>query len=529
MMRIQSILFGIIAALCSFSASAQFGYYNDALLYSRTQSIGTARTQAIGGAQAALGGDINAAYANPAGLGFNRSSVVTFTPSLNFYNSDSEYFGETTADSKTNFNIANLGVVFSFAKGDIEKSKFKGGSFAITMTRENNFHQNIAYAGYNSTDYENGISRSSIVDYWLDDVYEYPENQAPRPYSLDELTDFEYYGLYESYLINPVYALDINDREYLADYEKFIGDFPRQMEEIENKGGQYRWNFAGGANYNDVLYFGASLNLSSIKYQNTSTLTESEFLFNNQPDDVINELSTRNTLDVRGTGVGGTFGLIARPLDLFRVGISATTPTVYWLHEESSQDIFVSYNNYEYIEDDGSSTILGDYYYEELSESNYRITTPFKLTTGAALFLGKLGFISADVDFINYANAKLKSSEFEVSGDNTTIHSLYENAINWRVGSEIRVSAFRIRGGYSYEGDPYKENGLDNSITKISGGIGYRNREFFVDVSAVQAKWSSARSPYTMYSINDRTVDISPVAFTENKNLNISVTFGVNF
>lgn len=514
--------------LCFFSANAQFGYYNDALLYSRTESIGTARTQAIGGAQAALGGDINSAYSNPAGLGFNRSSVVTFTPSLNFYNSDSEYFGETTADSKANFNIANLGVVFSFAKGDIEKGKFKGGSFAITMTRENNFHNDITYAGYNSTDYENGISRSSIVDYWLDNVYDYSGSQ-PRPYSLNELTDFEYFGLYESYLINPVYATDINGNDYLADYEKFIGDFPRQMEEIKNKGGQYRWNFAAGGNYNDVLYFGASLNLSSINYHNTSTLTETEFIYNNQPDDAINEVSTRNTLDVRGTGIGGTFGVIARPIDLFRVGISATTPTHYWLNEESAQDVFVSYNNFEYIEDDGSSTILEDYYYEELSESKYQITTPFKLTTGAAFFLGKLGFISADVDFINYSNAKLKSKEFEVSGDNESINSLYENAINWRVGSEIRVASFRLRGGYSYQGDPYKDNGMDNSITKISGGIGYRNREFFVDVSAVQSKWNSARSPYTMYSINDRTVDISPVAYTKNKNLNVSVTFGVNF
>ncbi|MEP2277061.1 MAG: hypothetical protein ABJH98_16510 [Reichenbachiella sp.] len=527
-MTIRPILLGTILVVCSFSARAQYGYFNDILNYSRTQSIGTARTQAIGNAQVALGGDMNSAYANPAGLGFNRSSVVTFTPSLNFYNSDSEYFGQNTKDSKANFNIANLGVIFDFAKSDYEDSKFKGGSFAITMTRENNFHSDITYDGYNSTDYENGISRSSIVDYWLDNVYDYSVD-PPIPYSLDQLTDFEYYGLFESYLINPIYATDGNGNDFLVDYEKFIGDFPRQVEETTNKGGQYRWDFAAGANYNDILYFGASFNLNTINYQTTSTLYETEFLFNNQPDDAINEVSTRNTLDVRGTGVGGTFGIIARPLDLLRVGISATTPKYYWMREESSRDVFVSYNNFEFVDGDGSSIILEDYYYEEFSESNYNVTTPFKLTTGAAFFLGKLGFISADVDFINYSKAKLKSSDFDASGDNQSIQSLYQNAINWRIGSEFRVSSFRVRGGYSYEGDPYKNSGIDNSISKISGGIGYRNREFFVDISAVHTKWNSVRSPYTIYSYNDPSENISPVAYTENKNLNVSVTFGVNF
>lgn len=508
------VILGLVLLVCSYSASAQFGYYNDALKYSRTSSIGTARTQGIGGAQAALGGDINAAYANPAGLGFNRSSVVTFTPSLNFYNSESEYFGQTTGDAKVNFNIANLGVIFSFAKGDIEQSKFKGGSFAITMTRENNFHQDIRYDGYNNQE----LGKSSIVDSWIDQAWGTP---------VDDLGHLGMpYDAYEHYLINDYYEPE--DPNFTR-YDKFIGDFPRQIEVLKNKGNQYRWNFAGGGNYNDILYFGASFNINSIKYSNENTLTESEFLYNNQPDEAINEVSTRTTLDVRGTGVGGTIGVIARPADLIRLGVSLTTPTYYWMREEASEDLYTSYNNWEYFVTVDSSIVLGDFYDEYFTESMYRITTPAKLTTGVAFFLGKLGFISADIDFIDYSAAKLKSSDFNVSEDNLNIKSLYQNTINWRVGSEFRLGMFRLRGGYSYDGDPYKNSGIDNSVTKISGGVGYRNREFFVDVSAVHSKWSSVRSPYTIYSFDDPNLDISPTAYTENKNLNVSVTFGVNF
>ena len=70
------------------------------------------------------------------------------------------------------------------------------------------------------------------------------------------------------------------------------------------------------------LYFGASFSLNSIKYSNENLYSETEFLYNDQPDEIINEISTMSTVDVRGTGVSGTFGVIARPLDLIRFGVS---------------------------------------------------------------------------------------------------------------------------------------------------------------------------------------------------------------
>jgi hypothetical protein len=88
-MRPLKISLGVIFMFICSGAFAQ-GFVENALLFSRTKPGGSARIQAMGGAQVALGGDYSSALSNPAGLGMYNRSEVTFSPALNFYNSDSE-------------------------------------------------------------------------------------------------------------------------------------------------------------------------------------------------------------------------------------------------------------------------------------------------------------------------------------------------------------------------------------------------------------------------------------------------------
>ena len=529
------IILGLTSFMCSLQGFSQvvegaYGYFNDALLFSQTQSFGTARMQAIAGAQAALGGDVNSAYANPAGLGFVRKSMVTITPSMNFYNSESEYFDMFTSDSKENFNVANLGVVFSFAKRDIEKGKFRGGSFAITLTRENNFHRKYNYGAYNPQ----AIGKSSIIDSWVDRAWGIHEDNLRGILQ----------GAYDHYLISPYSHSDdpsftIYDK-YIGNQftgeDRWIGDNPFQEDVVEVKGRQQQWDFSYGGNFDDILYFGASLSLNSIQYEKQSTFTEWEYLLlteninDNIPDDAINNVSTRSTLEIRGRGISGTMGFILRPVDFLRIGVSATTPTGYDMTEESSQDLVTSFNDWEYSVAKDSSVLLQDFYNEYFTLAEYKLRTPGKVTAGTAFFLGKYGFISADVDWINYSKARYKSDDFEVDADNQTIKNIYQNTMNFRVGGEVRVNKVRLRGGYSYQGDPFVDSVIDNSVKKITGGIGFRSKAFFVDLAAVHSQHKTLNSPYNIYDYSENVPkDISPVAFTVNKNLNISLTVGVNF
>lgn len=58
----------------------------DALPALTQQPQGTARYTAMGGAFGALGGDLTTIRQNPAGIGVYRSSELSVTAGLNFYN-----------------------------------------------------------------------------------------------------------------------------------------------------------------------------------------------------------------------------------------------------------------------------------------------------------------------------------------------------------------------------------------------------------------------------------------------------------
>ncbi|MGL1887315.1 MAG: hypothetical protein OCD76_12450 [Reichenbachiella sp.] len=493
-----------------------FGYHQDALLFSRTYQGGTARMQGIGGAQVALGGDINSAYANPAGLGFMRSGVITLTPSMDFNNTESSYLGYNNDDFRGNFNFSNLGIAFTMENPD-KNSKLLNGTFAITLTRKNNFHSNIRYNGIN----ESELGYSSIVDTWLDVA-----NNDGNPTPINSLPDMEYYALQQNLIVD-----FYDNQDNLAYYNKWIGDQPMQSEVIEQRGAQYEWNFAGGANYNDVLYFGGGLGISTISYYSKATYQEYDFYYDGQVDESINYLSTRNTVRLDGVGVSGNFGLIVRPVDFFRLGFSASTPTYYGIDEDYTTDLLTSYG-WDFVDlEDGTTIELDDEYFNDFATvSKYNLSTPWKLSAGSAIFLGKIGFISVDVDYLDYASSKITSNDFNGYADTQVINDLYVSTFNYRIGSEIRLNKLRFRGGYGYDGDPIKESNIDNSIRRISGGLGYRNNAFFADLSFVHTKQNITRQPYTMYDYSSgRPVDVSPIAEISNNNLNMSMTFGVNF
>jgi hypothetical protein len=71
---------------CSMSALGTFAQEPaDALRYSWIISSGTARQQAIGGAMTSLGGDLSAAYVNPAGLGFYKTGDFCSNTGVQFF------------------------------------------------------------------------------------------------------------------------------------------------------------------------------------------------------------------------------------------------------------------------------------------------------------------------------------------------------------------------------------------------------------------------------------------------------------
>lgn len=505
-------------------AQGAFGYYTDANRFAQTiPTMGAnARIQGIGGAATAIGGDISSASVNPAGLGYLQRSEITFSPSFSLLGSDATYNqgGQSTLteDAKLNFNFAQLGGAFVLPSNN--SSGYKGGAFSISYSRLNSFHRRTSYEGTNS--------QNSIIDYFLNQADGISWNSIlPSNGSTDLLA-----LAYDAYLINPDYDFDNGTQDT---YYSIVPIAPTlQRETIEYSGSQSQWNFSYGGNYNDKLFFGAGLGIQSFRYEEVKHYEE---IVTGQPIDpnqekALDNLVVNENLSISGTGVNLTAGVIYRPIYPIRLGASITTPTYFSVNDRYNASLSALYNNFYFGNDEfGDPIVLNDT--GEIStldvESTYNLTTPLRASLGAAFFVGKYGFISADVDFINYESSKLLSppTEFSFTADNQTIQNLYASTMNYRLGAELRLNTFYLRGGIGLYGNTVKEEFRREDEqafqTRISGGLGVHKKAFYVDLAVVQQNNNNTYTPYNLPDGSNPSIGI------QNSTTNIVATVGFHF
>lgn len=494
-----------IALLCFAAASAQ-DYTESALLFMRSKPAGSARILGVGGSQTALGGDFSSALSNPAGLGmFNRSE---FTFSLGFadHQSSANYLGTHTGDNRSVFNVPAISYVWNMPKQD---DSFYGGSIGITFSRVNDFNRSTLYTGDNRN--------NSIIDYFIDQANgettdQFFESQYPNYNTPTALAYF-------NYLIGPTSILNPPGPE-----DQYFTDaaYPHQTEEILLKGAANQWSISYGGNLQDKFFFGGGIGITSLRYESRKTFSEAF------ASDTLQALQLTEDLNIRGSGFNATLGAIVRPVNFLQLGLSYTSPTFYSLSETYEAQMWSRWNDFDYYGD--GETILGDNSdtpeETELSVADYSFTAPMRLRGGLA-FISEYGFLTADVEMINPSRAKYRSKDGQVSftDDNESIERVYDPVINYRVGAEFRKDIFRLRAGYGVQGNTFAEDlGTDNTITSISGGIGFRLRTFYVDLAVVH----SSRKPYQYqpYVFSDGS---GPVVDIRDKSLNGLITVGFTF
>ena len=80
-----------------------------------------------------------------------------------------------------------------------------------------------------------------------------------------------------------------------------------------------------------------------------------------------------------------------------------------------------------------------------------------------------------------------------------------------------------IRLGFAYYGNPYKEKELKANRMLLSGGLGYRHRGFFIDLTYVHSINKDVNFPYVL---EDRA---NTFASLRNNRGNVAATIGVKF
>lgn len=434
----------VLAGTLAFGQNA-----GDALRYSYLSPIGTARYSAVGGAFGALGGDFTTLGVNPGGIGIYRKSEFTISPSITGSGTDATYGGITSSDSKMNFNFSNIGFVANWkSKKDVPRGWFSG-SFAVGYTRTNSFHERQLIEGnsMSGTRVDSWVGAANGIDY--ENIY----NTYPFDVGL----------AWETYLIDTLSGST-------NAYGSLVGaNGVSQKLEKTIRGSMGETVIAFGGNYSNRIYVGASIGFPNIRYEENSTYTESD-----AGDSIPNFTSYEYNynLTTKGNGYNFKVGVIYRAADWLRLGGAIHTPTYFQMTDAWDSDL--TNNAYGTILRSASDPGLFD----------YGLTTPFRAIGSAGFVFGKMGMVSADYEHVDYSQARLRSSLESFSAENNTVKSTYKSVGNVRVGTEWRYQAFSFRAGCQLLGNPY-EGGISTDRPIYSGGIGYREKNFFVDFAYI--------------------------------------------
>jgi hypothetical protein len=503
-------------------------YALDAGRFSQPSLQGSARLQGIGGTSIAIGGDISNVTANPAGLGFFTKSEFSFSPGVSIANSSSAYDtrnelkNPSTKDGKTAGVLNNLGLVFYSGKDAIEGGKWRGGSFGISLMRTNSFQNTVSFEGMNDI--------TSKTDWYVDqtDGLTIAELEDDNPQTTDYSLEYQRAGYYAN-LVNPLN--DGSNRYYTFfrdENEQLLGHIT-QTATLATKGSTNQISFAYGGNYDDKLYVGLSAGISTLNFSRNLDYRESI----DSPESFLDSFNENDDLKTRGTGLNLSLGLVYRPLDIIRIGASFTSPTWYGLKEDF-QTTFIAkvYDNNDVLQTANEPTLPGAY--------NYRLTTPWRASGGVAVFVGKYGFVSAEVEYIPYSSMRLRD-EFNSSAmreSNQYIQTNFKNVLNYKLGAEARLAIFRVRGGVAYQGDALAGvDAIDRSTLSISGGLGVRLADWYLDLAVVNTRFNSVYVPYNFDSkpfLNQGNTPsdyrgYSPIATTKNQFWNGVVSIGFYF
>jgi hypothetical protein len=141
------------------------------------------------------------------------------------------------------------------------------------------------------------------------------------------------------------------------------------------------------------------------------------------------------------------------------------------------------------------------------------------------------GFITADIEYVNHKGSNFYSGNATPTVDekqyykdlNSVIKDQYKGNFNFRLGGELKFNTIMTRLGFAYYTNPYKDKELKAHKALVSGGLGYRNKGIFIDLTYVYAMSKDVNFPYRL---EDRS---NTYASVNNNRGNIVASVGFKF
>ncbi len=489
---------------------------DEAYLLAKENSFGTARSMGMGGAFGALGGDMSAIQINPAGVAVYRASEATFTPSYQWDKATSKYYNTSADDSRDRFTISQLGFVGVNAPMREGATGIISTNYAFNFQRLNDFNTTTQISGINVGSSKLDQFRSEADGRYIKDLDPYGSGLAYATYLLDTLPN---------YSNNPMY------HHVAEQYDANTGNYysrVNQWNSIQKSGSISEVGGSAGININNKIYLGGSINIDFLKYNADSYYTEYD-----SDGSIPNLISyDYNTfIHTNGVGLNLKAGIIYKPINALRLGISIQSPTWYTMTDNYNYEISSYVENIGLDKDNnpitGADISKGGYY-------DYNYTSPYKLCSSIAVILGEKVAISLDYKFIDYsfssyhATTKNYNEKNQMDTLNMNIKEIYKATNNFNVGIEFKpIPSIALRGGFIYNESGYKND--SNNTLSYTGGIGYRVQNYFIDFAY---RLQQVKSTYYPYSLDQSLVNNGytnePALITHNTSLAV-LTVGVKF
>lgn len=506
----KKILFAAIVLLSYEFTIAQTP--EDALRYSWQPASGTARSQAIGNANGAIGGEISTMFSNPANMGFYKTGDFVISAGANIMGNNTTYHGQSTKATNASGFLGTTGVVFgrpSYSNGSVKSS-----AFGIAVNKLADFNNNVEYLT------RTGVN-TSMADMFLQDA---------RVRGFGNLDQYGSWLAYQTYWIDTGATKQTFFSE-ASDAARASG--LQQRQNIITSGGISEVAIAGALNLNEKVFLGATLGLPIVQYRATRQYTEQVPNSIPRTDGRFDLGYFEDNLSQTGMGINLKAGIVVKATENFRLGFAGHTPTFYSFSEN-----YNAMAETEFVNIDDPSKV--DYYKETSGRDgafDYRLNTPYKLIGSFSYFLGNVndvesqkGFISGDVEYVNHAASKFRTTGDAYAEDrdyfndlNTTIkNDAYKGAVNARLGAELKFNTFMARLGGAYYGNPYRDiAGETGQIVQASTGFGYRHKGFFVDLGYVHTFGKDVVFPYRLES----PLSVNPASINRS-NSRILLTLG---
>lgn len=525
----------------------------DAYRYSQTDLNGTARYLSMGGAFGALGGDISAMSANPAGLGIYRSSEVVTTLSLSSIKTNSDWNGSKIDTKNTKFNFDNIAYVGYFPTGNDEG--LVGWNVGFSYNRVKNFNRNYSLAGnqaFSLGDYaavyaSNAIlSNSSLLGIPEDDLVPLlSNNESERRLAYNSLGGLWLPALaYQSGLI----GTDVKGgRQYhstFAEPNEQGGWYPDSrpddvLLEVRERGAIDKYDFSFATNISNRVFLGATIAITDLRYRMSSEYSEWYYYTDNTTD----HLFWDNQKATDGTGYSFNLGAIVRANDNLRFGVAYNSPT--WYNMTDSYYASAQTHNGGDID---SPTMDGETPTNPNPYTDYRLRSADKWIFSAAGIIGQTALISVDYELSNYKHMSLSDRDGYEYPDNDLFKEHFGLAHTFKAGAEVKVTPqFAVRAGFNWKSSPFQKEvrdgnleifpsgtsvnyTLDKGTTAYTVGLGYRfTPNFYMDLACVYRQYKEDAYTFSNIIIDGEKVVSSDAIGLKTNTTQVALTLGYKF